>query len=379
MKKTASLLLTVIFGLLLAYGWYSSRNGSGSKTGGLSSIANLSAATTIKGKISLDVEPLFKDERFIELARKNRIIFNVTRVGSREMITMVSEKNNDFFFASGLVAGNAVQEEAKKIGLPAKVTSPLFSPVVIASWSKLGEILENEGLAKKVATAQATLPVWLVDWKGLVSLMANRTKWKDLRHNKSYSSSKPILISTTDPRKSNSAALYLAMVSKELNNGEYPSNNELARKSGFTIGTDFFKRQGFQESYVNGAFDDWASIGIGKSPLVWVYEFQIIERGLNGGLPAGAAIFHTRPTMVNKEVLVSLSPNGDRVMEFFALPEVKELAATKGLRGAPVEFMKKIAVKSGVDADMQLVDQVDPPNSDIMFTLLAGAAEALSN
>ena len=62
-----------------------------------------------------------------------------------------------------------------------------------------------------------------------------------------------------------------------------PKGLELAQKL-----AELFQRQGFQENYVNGAFDDYLSIGMGKTPLAFIYESQMLAQALKGERrPAG--------------------------------------------------------------------------------------------
>jgi hypothetical protein len=54
---------------------------------------------------------------------------------------------------------------------------------------------------------------YTLDMRKFMSLMAEGKRWKDLQDNSTYAVNKSILISSTDVRKSNSAARYLALAS----------------------------------------------------------------------------------------------------------------------------------------------------------------------
>ncbi len=123
-----------------------------------------------------------------------------------------------------------------------------------------------------------------------------------------YDVSRSILIATTDPRTSNSGALYLALTSHALNGYEVVTDRETARRLAGQI-AELFKRQGYQENYVNTVFDDYLSIGMGKVPLVFLYEYQIVAHAMaNRPIPPDAVLLYPKPTLFSKEGL-SASPN----------------------------------------------------------------------
>ncbi|HEX3139184.1 MAG TPA: hypothetical protein VHQ87_03975, partial [Rhizobacter sp.] len=169
----------------------------------------VASATELTGVIALDVEPFFKDERVRRILADNRLPVNVTRVGSREMAAKVGPgQMPDFFFPSGVVAANQVSDAARKAGISVAQSSPFHSPMVIASWAPIAHILVANGMAKPLAER-----TYGVDMAQLTAAMLAKKKWKDLKDAKGYDVSRSLLVSTTDVRRSNSAAMYLALAS----------------------------------------------------------------------------------------------------------------------------------------------------------------------
>lgn len=331
----------------------------------------------VKGYIALDVEPILKDPEAQAIFEKRGLAVSFVRIGSREMAERVATEKPDFFVASGTVAASGIQEAAKKAGLGAQIGSPFHTPLTIASWTLVGEALAANGIAKIRPAAAGAVPVYDVDMGKLLAVMESKAKWSDLKGG-GWKAGKSILISTTDPRKSNSAAMYLALMAASANGGENPQTIAEASKLADRI-APLFKRQGYQETYVNGAFDDWSAIGIGKVPMAFVYESQIMERAMSGGLPDGAAILLPKPTIANKEVFVALSEGGRKLMEAFSDPAMQALGAKYGFRGQDAKAFAAVSKKAGVAVEVRISELSDPPAPGPMNEMLGVVSTALSN
>ena len=61
--------------------------------------------------------------------------------------------------------------------------------------------------------------------------MLDKKRWKDLQGAQAYEVNKSVLVSTTDVRKSNSAAMYLALTSYAFNGGEVVTDRNTAQKA----------------------------------------------------------------------------------------------------------------------------------------------------
>ena len=176
--------------------------------------AAVEAASTVelKGLIALDVEPYFKDPRVIRVLAAKKLPVNVVRVGSRDMAGKVLPgAAPDFLFPSGVVAANQIVDAARKANLPAAQVSPFFTPMVIASWEPIAKILVANGIAKPLSPK-----VYGVDMAKLTQVMLAKKKWKEFKDSSGYDVGRSVLVSTTDLRRSNSGAMYLALTSAAL-------------------------------------------------------------------------------------------------------------------------------------------------------------------
>ena len=68
-----------------------------------------------------------------------------------------------------------------------------------------------------------------LDVAAYMKLVDTNTRWKDLPGNTTYPVNKSILITSTDVRKSNSAAMYLALTSYVANGDNIVENDAASR------------------------------------------------------------------------------------------------------------------------------------------------------
>jgi hypothetical protein len=327
--------------------------------------AAVASAEPLKGLIAVDVEAFFKDERVSKVLAQGKLPVQVARVGSRDMAAKIGGADQpDFFIASGVVAANMIADAARKAGRTATQTSPFHTPLVVASWEPVAKILAANGMAK----AQ-TAKVYSLDMEKLTQAMLAKQRWRDLKASGDYAVSRSVLVSTTDIRRSNSAAMYLALTSAALN-GDVVADRTAAQKYATQL-AELFKRQGFQENYVNGAFDDYLSIGMGKTPLTFIYEAQMVAQAQKGGVRPEMVLMYPQPTIVNKWVLVALNERGKQLAELLASNKtLQAVALEQGFRTGDTAGFAAATQKAGLAVDVKLNQVIDPPGFDLMFEMI---------
>lgn len=320
----------------------------------------------LKGLIALDVEPYFKDPRVQKRLAELHLPVSVARVGSRDMAAkVVPGEAPDFFFPSGVVAANQVADAARKAKLPAAQVSPFFTPLVIASWEPVARILVTNGLAKPLSPK-----VYGVDMAKLTDTMLARKRWKDLQGASAYDVSRSVLVSTTDPRRSNSGAMYLALTSQALTGDvvtDKPQAQQVARKL-----AELFKRQGYQENYVNGNFDDYVAIGMGKTPMAFIYENQLVAYAMaKQGIGPDMVLVYPQPTIVNKVVFVSMNEAAKKLGEALAGDaQLQAIGVEYGFRIADTERFMAAVKPTGLAVESRLTQVVDPPSYEVMAEMI---------
>jgi hypothetical protein len=334
----------------------------------------IASVTELNGLIALDVEPYFKDPRVQKLLAAKRLPVKVTRVGSREMAgKAVAGAMPEFFFPSGIVAANQITDAARQANVVATQSSPFHTPMVIASWEPIAKILVANGMASAVQPK-----VYAVDMAKLTAAMLAKKRWKDLQGASAYAVTRGVLVSTTDVRRSNSAAMYLALTSHTLN-GDVVTDRATARQVAGRL-VELFKRQGYQENYVNGNFDDYVSIGIGKTPLAFIYENQLVNYALTKkGIGADMVLLYPQPTIINKVVFIATNERAKALGELLSHdPELQGIAVEYGFRIAEVERFAQAVKPTGLAIEPRLSQVIDPPSYEIMQEMIDVVAKEMT-
>ncbi|MFT3820010.1 MAG: hypothetical protein QM750_20760 [Rubrivivax sp.] len=336
--------------------------------------AEAASTTALKGVIALDVEPYFKDPRVLRILAAKKLPVDVVRIGSREMAARVLPgAAPDFLFPSGVVAANQIADAARKANLPAAQVSPVFTPMVIASWEPIAKILVANGIARPLSPK-----VYGVDMAKLTEAMLAKKRWKDFKESAGYDVGRSVLVSTTDLRRSNSGALYLALTSAALH-GDVVTDRATAQAAALKL-AELFKRQGYQENYVNGNFDDYVAIGIGKTPMAFIYENQLVDYALKKkGVGAEMVLLYPLPTIVNKVVFVSLNERAKTLGELLANDaELQAIAVEYGFRIADTDKFMAAVKSTGLAVEPRITQVVDPPSFEIMAEMIDVVAKEMT-
>ena len=380
LKTALTLLLLAAFGGALFF----ALRGQKAEVAKKSEEAEVAALGAITGLISLDVEPYFADERVRKILAEKRLTVQTNRVGSRDMAgkltaAVTSKTTPDFLFPSGVVAANQIADAARKANLNTSQSSPFFTPMVIASWTPIAKILVANGVAKP--TGERT---YGVDMTQLTTMMLAKKRWKDLQGAQAYDVTRSVLVSTTDVRRSNSAAMYLALTSQAIH-GDIVTDKATAQAVSGKV-AELFKRQGYQENYVNGNFDDYVSIGIGKTPMAFLYENQMVQFALSkktaaadGAVSKEMVLMYPQPTIVNKVVFVALTDRARKLAELLGShPELQRIAVEYGFRIADSGVFMKTVQPTGLAVEERLTQVVDPPSFEIMLEMIDAVSKELT-
>ncbi len=306
--------------------------------------------------------PLLKDEKLISILDRHGITLEVHKAGSREIAGLQDLRSYDVAFPAGQPAAEKIRQ-----GTGAKSIATAFAtPMVVASWKPIAEVLAAQGIVRQEGGAY-----WIIDMAKLLELMASGKRWRDLPQNTTFNVGKSILVSTTHVSTSNSAAQFLALASYLFNGSEVVGTPAQAEAAALKV-APLFTRQGFQESSSAGPFEDYLAIGMGKTPLVWIYESQFLEQGLQRSLSPDMVLLYPRPTLFTKHVMVALSDKGTRFLKAMEDPEAQALAASFGYRteqrGAQETLRTQIKGKGLHLPD--LVDLVDAPSYELLERMI---------
>ena len=234
--------------------------------------------------------------------------------------------------------------------------------MAIASWQPIADILAAQG----IATDQGGY--YLVDMDAFITLIENETRWEDLAGNDTYPVGKSILLTSTDIRTSNSAAMYLALASYVANNDNIVENLDEAQPL-MPLLSDIFLKQGLRPDSSQEPFEDYLVKGMGHSPMVMIYEQQFIAQAAQNAasIQPNMVLMYPEPTVFTEHVLIPFTENGGKLGELLETdPELQKLAVEYGLRNNNLAYFQEFTAQKNISMPDTLVSVVDPPSYEVL-------------
>jgi hypothetical protein len=319
---------------------------------------------TVRGVIGSEKQDFFADPEVQAVFRRNGLDVQVDTAGSREMATTVDLSRYDFAFPAGVPT-------AQKIKLDHHATAtyvPFYTPMAVASFRSIAQLLA----ANRVAHDEGTH--FTLDMPAYMALVARNARWTDLTGNTAYPTAKSVLITSTDVRKSNSAAMYLSLASY-VSNGNNVVQDEATARHLVPQVAPLFLRQGFTEASTDTPFEDYLAIGIGKSPMVMVYEAQYLARQAahDRTITADMVLMYPSPTVLSKHTVVPLRAPGDRVGRLLMSDgDLKQLEIKHGFRTNDQAAFTAYLKAHNVPQPPQLVNVIEPPAFEPLEAMITG-------
>lgn len=323
-----------------------------------------SAPVTVRGLVGSEKVEFFGDPRVAEVFARHGLEVAVEPAGSRR-IASLDLAGYEFVFPSSATAADRIRRDRAV----AATYTPFSSPMAVATFAPIVEALTAAGVMRPG-------PVPTLDVAKYLELVRDNVEWQRLPGNTAYPVGKNVLMSTTDPRTSNSAAMYLAVAGFVANDNAVVAGADAERKV-LPLLSRLFAGQGRTEDTSEGPFREYLSVGMGPAPLVWIYEQQFVEAVVAGRTRPGMVLAYPSPTVVSQHTLVPLGDAGDRIGRLLTSdPELQRLAAEHGFRtGDPARFAA-VTAEHRVPVAGTVIDVVDTPTSETLERLIDGVAAA---
>lgn len=349
MKKLVAPLLTLLLVAGVGYAVYLS--------------ASEQSVVLVKGVIGSEKEEFFRDPRVVAALKDKGLRVEILKAGSREIATRIDLKSLDFAFPAGMPAAEKIRRDNKIVPF----YQPFFTPMTIASWKRVAQILEANGVVKNREGVY-----FVIDMHRLLDLVKQRKRWNELPHSESFPVGRSILITSTDARSSNSAAMYLGLASYLYNGGNVVTDDA---QMGSIIGdlTALFSRQGYTSYSTEAPFEDYLSQGIGKSPLVMIYESQFLRARAQANSPVSddMVLLYPEPTVFTRHVLVPLNKNGERLGEVLNTdPALKRLAIEHGFRNDSRADFQDFVRRNKLQVPDEIVNVAEVPTYEILERMI---------
>jgi hypothetical protein len=355
-KRAAALLLAAVLGIgVLAAIVISVRGRAG--------VASGQPLTLVRGVIGSEKQPFFNDPEVIRVFHNQGLDVKVDTAGSRQIATSVDLSHYDFAFTAGVPAAEKIRRD-RKLNTS---YSPFYTPMVIASFRPIAQLLVNAGVAKDQGG------YYTFDMQAYLNLVAGNKRWNDLPNNTTFQTGQSILITSTDVRTSNSAAMYLAIASY-VANGNNIVQDATQGAAVLPKVEPLFLRQGYTESSSEGPFGDYLSIGMGKTPMVMIYEAQFVARAAanDGSISKEMVLMYPVPTVYSKQTLVPLTSAGDRAGKLLLTdPDLQRLAIKYGFRTNDATAFNKFVTAHKVSLPPTLFNVIEPPSYEALESMIS--------
>ena len=299
------------------------------------------------------------------LSRRYGIMLDARRAGSVEMTSdpvLIGQKPDWLWPASSIFG-----QLARRNGLPVRSDEIILnSPIVVYSWSPLVEAFVGRGYVEQRSGA-----FYLVKARELIADIVQGRTWRDLGIPNLFGR---LLISSTDPTKSNSGFSFAGLLANLLA-GDVASHETLSRDLE-TIAL-IFDRMGFKEPSSGTQWNSYLNEGMGGKPLIVGYESQLIEFILSDAaqwktLQSQAVrpvMLYPVPTLYSAHPVISLTEKADRLIPALTNPDLLEIAWSKhGFRGPVGRIGRGGPSVAGIATAIESI--VAMPGATVMLTLL---------
>ncbi|MBK8989439.1 MAG: hypothetical protein IPM39_25830 [Chloroflexi bacterium] len=314
-------------------------------------------ATAVTGVIGSEKIPFFEDPEVRELLLENGLDVQVQKAGSREIATSYDLSQYDFAFPAGIPAAQKCSAN-RVLG---QSYAPFFTPIVIASWQPIADLLVANGVAADQGG------YYTFDMNKYLELVAGDTRWSDLPNNDTFPVNKSILLTSTDVRKSNSAAMYLALASYIANEENIVQTMNDAEPL-LPLLKDIFLRQGLRLPAVPRS----------HLKIIWskAWATRRWSSSMNPSIIAQAAsttaaafptwCLRIHPTIFTEHVLLPLTENGAKLGEL--LKHTPSARVSRRIRFAKQQFelLQHVYHSAQHYLPDTIVDVVEPPSYEVL-------------
>ncbi|WP_433659113.1 three-helix bundle dimerization domain-containing protein [Nocardia sp. CA-128927] len=325
----------------------------------------VSSLALVRGVVGSEKMSFFQDPKVAEVLARHGVKVEVDAAGSREIATSVDLGKYEFAFPSSEQAAERIQRQRN---VSAKYI-PFSSPMAIATFTPIADVLAKAGVVHQG-------PVPTFDMAPYLRMVGNNTRWDQLGDNTAYSVRKNVLISTTDPRSSNSAAMYLAIAGYVANNNTIVQGVSAEQDVIPTV-SRLFVGQGYTQSSSEGPFDAYLASGMGPTPLVWIYESQFVDATVRGQIKPDMTLLYPSPTILSRHTLVPFGEAGDRIGRLLSTdPDLQRLAAVHGFRTGDAAQFAAVTTEHKIPVAPDVIDVITTPTFDTLERLLDGVGKS---
>jgi hypothetical protein len=279
----------------------------------------------VRGAIGSEKESFFEDERVLARFACAGLKVTVDPRGSREMLDALERDNHGYGFAfpSSTPASEKIKQDLNLVDQ----FTPFSSPMAVATFRPIVDALTRANVIQTASNGSQ-----VVDIAALLDLARNGVPWERLPGNVEYPVRKTVLLRTTDPRDSNSAIMFLSIVSHVANNNTVVTTQDQFQAVLPDLCRLVFD-QGTKPETSQVLFNDYLTDGMGRVPMALIYEAQFVTSAPDQKpvLTPDRVLLFPRPTVYSRHTLIPLDDAGRRVgRALMDDPELRRIAEEYG-------------------------------------------------
>lgn len=241
------------------------------------------------------------------------------------------------------------------------------SPIVLYTWQPIVDGLEAGGLITRTAE-----DYYVIDSADLVAQLTAepRPTWEDLGVNDLFGG---INVVTSDPTRSNSGNMFYGLLLNMLN-GDVATVSDL--DTHFDTIQAYYQRQGLQQGSSGTLFDNFIVQGMGATPIMANYEsliveFSIANRDQLDAISDILRVVYPRPTVWSSHPIIALTPEGRRLMDALADPDIQQIAWEQhGFRSGLAGITNDPSVLNVAGIPAQVTSVINLPQAQAMIEMV---------
>ncbi|HHX37953.1 MAG TPA: hypothetical protein GX717_08240, partial [Clostridiaceae bacterium] len=294
--------------------------------------------TVVSGYVGGEKIGLLEDAEVQKiLADRYDIRIDYAKAGSLDMVR-ADLSGRDFLWPSSQTALEYYQREH---GKPLRSETILNTPIVLYTFTPVLDALTDQGV---VTTIDGVHYLDMVEFTE--TYLVSGKKWSDL----SLDLYGQIVIDTTDPTKSNSGNMFSGLLANSLNGGSVVTEQSVAKV--LPDLEQIFASLGYMETSSADLFQQYLSTGYGSKTMVAGYENQLLEFAAEHPdvwqqVKDDIVILYPNPTVWSTHIMISLTEEGNTLIEALQDPEIKEIA------------WRRHGFRTGVSGTIKDLDQFD--------------------
>jgi hypothetical protein len=277
-----------------------------------------------------------------ELLRQGFVV-QETSLGSRQVCGEPSlVQRYDVANSGSQDAAACVVEKLTAADLDPHKTNPFSSPMVIITYTPIVQLLE------KIHVVTEVHGIAIFNVRAYLDVVRSGKRWTSIQGNTTYPNQSLILLSTTDPRFSNSGGMFAA-IAYAAQNSDDPVTDLKPDDPYLKVIKQCFAELGSLNTHTPDLLQQFLTEGMDAYPMAMVYESDYIYTKLSGQAGPGSQIrvMYPDPDVISDNTLVSWTPRGNMLTSLLTSPTMASFEEEHGYRtsGDSSGFVTYMAAK----------------------------------